>query len=105
MVRLIVFVGDEIEHYERSVSVFEADTPSGAHARAIALGRDQECTYNNQNGDIVCWRLGRVETLDVLGADLGGGREVYSEAAAYDDEPLPEKPPEDLAPGSAGVAR
>jgi len=67
MVRLVVFIGDEIERYDRSLFIFEAEAPSGAHIRAIELGRAEEATYTNQYGDEVRWRLVRVETLDVLG--------------------------------------
>ena len=103
MVRLVVFVGDAVERYERSLFVFEADARPAARRRAVELGRAEEATYTNEYGAVVRWQLVRVETLDVLGAGVGDGREVFSEPAPYDGEPLPDVGPEELEPGSAGV--
>ncbi len=105
MVQLVVFIGERIEHYERSLFVFQADESAAAHRRAVELGREQEATYKNQYDDIVRWQLVRVETLDVLGDVLHDAREVFSESAPYDGEPLPDVGPEALSPGSTGVSR
>jgi hypothetical protein len=104
MAQLVVFVGARIEHYERSLFVFQADESAAAHRRAVELGRELEATYNNQHDDTVRWQLVRVETLDVLG-DVLDGREVFSESAPYDGEPLPDVGPDAVSPGSAGISR
>ncbi len=81
MVQLVVFIGETIEHYERSLFVFQADEFAAAHRRAVELGREHEDTYRNRYDDIIRWQLVRVETLDVLGDVLDDGREVFSESA------------------------
>jgi hypothetical protein len=105
MVRLVVFVGEAIEGYDRSLFVFHADGVPAAHREAVRLGRTQQSTYDNEDGAIVRWQLVRVETLDALGDVVDDGREVFSERLPYDGEPLPDAGPEDLPAGSAGIGR
>src|SRR4051794_3040876 len=99
MAQFVVFIGEGIENYERSLFVFQADGFDAAHRRAVELGRAQESTYANTFGDVVRWQLVRVETLDVLGDVVDDGREVFSERVSYDGEALPEVGPEALSPG------
>ena len=91
-----------------SVVVFKA--PEGewgtAKSKAISLGRRQDRSYLNDEGETVEWRLAAVITLDYLGTELKDGREVYAEPQdVADRETLSEQAlnPEASEPGSCGV--
>lgn len=105
MVRLVIVVeGLGPTDYVRSVFVFRAPDWETARMRAIELGRESENSYTNAEGEMVGWRLVRVETLDLLGDELIDGREVYSEPVPIEVEPVdPPLDPEDSRPAQSGV--
>jgi hypothetical protein len=94
----------------KTLSVVVLQAPEGewdtAKAKAISLGRLQEQTYLNDDGETVEWRLTAVETLDYLGTEVSDGREVYSEPRDIDDRDSRSERvlrPEASEPGSCGV--
>ena len=88
-VRLIVLIeGEGAIRFDDSVIVFSAADFDDALQRAVDLGRAQETTYTNPDGEVVHWRLSEVLTLDQLGRGDLDGAVVYSE-------------PVDLPPGTS----
>ena len=61
----------------QSVFVFRASTRDEAFARALALGRDQEATYHNADGEEVRWRLAEITKLEMFESDDLDGVEVF----------------------------
>lgn len=108
LLSFIVDVQDEAEiHRSRSVILFRGPTFDSETAKvlAIARGRSMEQSYSNIDGKTVRWILERVETLDVLGEDLGDAREVYHEFSEYfaRGEVDLHADPHSFEPGSSGV--
>jgi hypothetical protein len=107
-VRLAVLVDEVgINSYWQSVFVFRAPSREEAFVRALALGRGQEATYDNGDGEEVRWRLMKVETLDELASEDLDGAEVYSDRfdpLPDDDTPFDaEFRPEEYQPLYSGV--
>lgn len=67
-------------HYADSVFVFRAKDYRNAFERALELGRAQEESYENEEGDKVYWRLKEVLTLDQVKARSLDGAEVLYES-------------------------
>jgi hypothetical protein len=105
MLRFVAVSPDRVLHRSRSLVLLRAADWEPARAKALELGRGQERQYVNGAGDPVRWRLEAVETLDMLGANLPDGREVYSEPLDPPDgaEPPPELDPAATSPEQTGV--
>jgi hypothetical protein len=76
-------------HYDRSVIVFRARGVKDAVRRATALGRAQQCSYMNSDGDLVCWRLVEVEQVTKLGPSVDHMEVWSSMFHRVDPSPIP----------------
>ncbi|GEL95435.1 DUF4288 domain-containing protein [Cellulomonas composti] len=108
MLRMVVLVeGVGASRRVRSLVLFRAADWAEARERALQLGLGAERSYPGGTGEQVRWRLEAVETIDLLGAEIVDGREVYAEpvdldfgeAVAFDAEFRPEE----SEPGQSGV--
>jgi hypothetical protein len=108
MLRMVVLVeGMGGSRRVRTVVLLRAADWSEAKERAFQRGLDAERSYAGGAGEQVRWRLESIETIDLLGEEMGDGREVYSEpvdlgvseAIAFDAEFRPEE----SEPGQSGV--
>jgi hypothetical protein len=81
LLRFVTLIDDdEGSSLERSVVLFRAREFPDARERALAIGRSRETSYVGGTGRDVLVRFQGVETLDILGAEIADGREVYSES-------------------------
>jgi len=92
----------------RNVYVFRAKSEDAALTRALELGRAEEETYLNVDGERVRWALRQIDTLDLLEEGRLGDREVWFETLApkEPDSSVPfdiEYKPEDSKPKMTGV--
>lgn len=81
---MLVFVihieGIGAERFARSLIVFQSEDDFEKAAKiALEEGLLMEQKYENGDGNVVRWKLKEVETLDLLGANIGDKQEIYSE--------------------------
>jgi hypothetical protein len=81
--RMIRVIDEPIDDmFDDRVYTFRSTDFDAAFDRAIAIGRDQESSFVNWDGDRVQWRLAEILSLNLLGAgELGGAIDVHSEPA------------------------
>ena len=108
MLRLVVLVeGVGASRRVRSLVLFRAADWVEARERALRLGREAERSYLGGTGEQVRWRFEAVETIDLLGAEIADGREVYAEPVDLDvGEGIAfdaEFRPEESEPGQSGA--
>lgn len=85
-VRLVLLLEEEgATRYMDSVFIFRASDFQGAFQRALELGRGQEQSYRNAEGQRVQWKLVRVISLDQIQSESLDGAEVYSEPVALSE--------------------
>lgn len=97
MVCLIEPTGADI--YMDSVYVFRSVDFEKAFRRALELGKQQEQSYLNGDGNKVVWKLKEIISLDIINSESLDGIEVYSEPVQlppdeqfpYDSEFFPEE--------------
>ena len=87
------------------VLIKASDFPSAMTA-ACERGESFEETYPNADGDMVRWAFERVATLDVVGAELAPGVEVFSSFGEATDSSVPFDvvfQPSEQQPGQTGI--
>jgi hypothetical protein len=99
MVRVSVEIDESVSSIWRTVVVFEAaDDWDVASARARELGVAKTRDYRNGDGNLVRHRFVGVESLDMLGATIDDGREVWFESVPSDTHrslgPIADRPPQ-----------
>lgn len=90
----LVCIADNTEHQKQAKQmcdfpffVFRAEDEETAFQSALELGRNQEHEYQNDQGELVRWRLRAVEQIWRLGQNIDG-REIGSLLDVY----FPETP-------------
>lgn len=79
-IRLVILIESQgAVDYMGSVFAFLARDFEAAFQRAIAIGRANESEYLNGDNERVRCRLKEVISLDIVGAKILDGAEVYSE--------------------------
>jgi hypothetical protein len=102
--RFRIVIDDGDLDFGESVVVFRAADWERAFARALAIGREMEASYENAESERVEHRLLAVRTLDQLGDELTDGREVFSTRASSARRAVVDPPrPEESEPGQSGV--
>ncbi len=76
---LVSIIRGEPNSFLNIVIVFKSTDFDSAFKKALALGHIKESSYTNNVGDIVSWKLVKIETLDMLNPFNAEGTEVYSE--------------------------
>jgi hypothetical protein len=64
------------DFFNDQVYLFKAKDFPDALERALSIGRAAEREYRNSNGELVCWRLMNVVSLDVLRTQELDGAEI-----------------------------
>jgi hypothetical protein len=74
-----VRVGREpADHWDQSLVLIRRRDAASAYRTALRLGRRQETSYRNEDGEIVRWRFVGVAELDKLLDEPKSGVEVFS---------------------------
>jgi hypothetical protein len=71
--------------YMDSVFLFRAGEFDEAFQRALGIGKKQERSYRNGEGQLVVWKLVELISLDLLRTESLDGAEVYSEPVSLPD--------------------
>jgi len=88
------------------IFAFRAADCSAAFERALAIGRNREESFVNEEGDRVVWRFAEVVTLDELRTDDLDGAEVYCAVLGAPSGDVPFNAvfrPDESEPGMTGV--
>ena len=75
----LLIEGVGLVRYMDSVHVFQAENFGEAKQCALKLGHEHEEECLNSDQQRVHWRFKEIISLDLLGAELSSGCEVYSE--------------------------
>ncbi|GAA0513362.1 hypothetical protein GCM10011581_04050 [Saccharopolyspora subtropica] len=75
-------ISDAADHeplYEESFVLVKAESPEEAQEKATEYGRQQETSYQNENHEMITWKLRQVvEVKPLEDATLDDGAELYS---------------------------
>ena len=74
-----------LKRFMDSIYVFRCTDFDDAFKKALDIGRSQEKSYLNDEGELVVWRLKEIISLDLIRPQSLDGAEVYSEPV----EPAP----------------
>ena len=69
---------DDDPLFDCQVRLLEAPTPEVAYENALALGKQEECAYKNEEGNDVQWEFLGLHDLAELDEAPKSGGEVYS---------------------------
>jgi hypothetical protein len=85
-----IFVADNDQNVvHKNLVLVHANSPEGAYARALEIGRDGESTYQNPKGEVVTSRFRGLGYLDVLHDGLEDGAELlYQRRTGISEEEI-----------------